>query len=117
MTIDLNTLIQVILANEQGALLLKTLELQANVTKDVPTYVTIGVHNDDLPVGKIFEGSSRYGTVQCPVIKAHEYRIGDVYDVILPNGNTRTVVIGEGKRSNILSTIVDKERSELADGF
>ena len=96
MTIDINILLQVILANNEAELVTKAMQLQLNSvngTIDMSPLFTKVVHRvykEHLPEGKAFV-KENYGYIKSDVISYNPFKLKEQYLVSYPSGKQEWV--------------------------
>lgn len=107
---NLNTLLEVLFANGQEALVALAVKLDNNITTEIPQTILVNLTEQELPEGKTFSKNgkqSRTGCLYCTVISYNKYKLNSGYTISLPNGQLKQHV-EPYKYDSELAIIIDK---------
>lgn len=87
----LETLLQVLFANDQENLIAIAVRIDNNIELEYPTEIIVNIDKSQLAPGWRVKGERGYSvSVKCPVIVVNKYKIKGIYTVQLPNGQLRS---------------------------
>lgn len=91
MELKLNTLLQVLFANDQEALIAVATRIDAGIELEYPTEISVNIDKSQLAPGWRVKGDrNAYNiTIKCPVIVINKYKLKGMYTVQLPNGQLK----------------------------
>lgn len=92
MTIDINILLQVLIANNQDELIAIAIKHQLSPTSvEIPDTILVNIHRNRLPDNQVWlsgSDSNSYGVVRVPVIEYNHFKKDKPFKVLQPDGST-----------------------------
>lgn len=119
----LETLLQILYANKLDHIVSLAVQIENNIPMqhNIGDIVLIEIGSSKLPEGKIFSSKSDrnkyYGIVKVKIIGTNPYSIDRPYVVELPNGEYSGVDDNHIKNDDSLTTIIDKEVTEVKESL
>lgn len=91
-TVGLNTILEVLKANELLHVITKAIEVENTTVGEMPKTINVEIHKDYIAtLGLKWTGNKGYGYYPCEVLKYNGYKIDKPYLILKPNGSTEWV--------------------------